>query len=541
MQLPDSLLKEFAHTTNDETPKTSERVLYGQVVVSNDIPYVVLDGSSVLTPIVTTVEVHQGDRVTVIIKDHSAIITGNLSVPAITRAGETYTRLTEDGVIVGQFDEHDEPTGLYTLTKPTGYAIYDADGNLLNEIDDDSFDIYADIPTNPRDSAVPYTTRKKVASFGKKTVIGSEDRSHFVFENYGMFVYDISGNKYIDLSELGADSAGLIVCREVFHGHSTGPATIYPYVYTVNHNVASNYEPIVKIDDVLTTAYTRSGRSFIFDTEPLTSSIIEIVYGTNDTITAYTFGTRASGIAKGEHSLCIGSNNAASGRHSVAVGDDNVSQGYGAVTYGKGLIANRKNQVVLGQYNKTQTGPDWDDGNEGSVTNEQEDVTGEDGLPSYYQIVLGNGLDEDRRSNALVGDWDGNIQAAGQLYSTPKALTLSRINNSYVDATSFARLTAYLIGNLIVIRFNLQLTTAMPQSSDWVAIGNVITANPDLTGLLQTAMVTVPSTGNGAVVSINITTNGTIQLFNNSSAAATGLLRASITLVCAKKYNLGGS
>lgn len=82
MALSSDLISQFVKVTNDETKKKTETTLYGTVVKNGDSINVQLDGSNVLTPVSTTTNVKDGERVTVMIKDHTAIITGNMSSPA---------------------------------------------------------------------------------------------------------------------------------------------------------------------------------------------------------------------------------------------------------------------------------------------------------------------------------------------------------------------------------------------------------------------------------------------------------------------------
>lgn len=124
MELSHTLLRDFAAITNDEKAAPGkEKTIYGTIVEQSGAVYVQLDGSDILTPAITVVEAKNGDRVTVIIKDHTAIVTGNLSAPAITRVGDTYTRMTEAGVVVGRFDEDDVPEDAYTLVAPDGFYV----------------------------------------------------------------------------------------------------------------------------------------------------------------------------------------------------------------------------------------------------------------------------------------------------------------------------------------------------------------------------------------------------------------------------------
>lgn len=100
MALSSDLISQFVKVTKDETKKKTETTLYGTVVKNDDSINVQLDGSSVLTPVSTTTNVKDGERVTVLIKDHTAIITGNVSSPS-ARTGEV-----EDlSKRVNEFDE----------------------------------------------------------------------------------------------------------------------------------------------------------------------------------------------------------------------------------------------------------------------------------------------------------------------------------------------------------------------------------------------------------------------------------------------------
>lgn len=81
MILPSNLISDFVKATKDKQVQPRESVLYG--TIQYDTGYVKLDGSTVLTPIENkAVIAKEGDRVTVTIKDHKAIVTGNIASPA---------------------------------------------------------------------------------------------------------------------------------------------------------------------------------------------------------------------------------------------------------------------------------------------------------------------------------------------------------------------------------------------------------------------------------------------------------------------------
>lgn len=85
MDLNSILVSEFAKITNDNKETVNEgATVYGTYRVDGDGAYVQIDGSDTRTPVTTTSEARNGDRVTVLIKNHRAIITGNLTDPSTT-------------------------------------------------------------------------------------------------------------------------------------------------------------------------------------------------------------------------------------------------------------------------------------------------------------------------------------------------------------------------------------------------------------------------------------------------------------------------
>ena len=85
MALSYDLISEFVKVTNDRPEKNTETTVYGTIKITDGKTYVQIDGSTVATPVSTTTDVKDGDRVTVLLKDHSAVVTGNLSAPSATK------------------------------------------------------------------------------------------------------------------------------------------------------------------------------------------------------------------------------------------------------------------------------------------------------------------------------------------------------------------------------------------------------------------------------------------------------------------------
>lgn len=82
MELSNDLISQFAKITKDEVKRESVTTVYGTVKEQNNHKYVQIDGSSTLTPVSTTADIKNNERVIVQIKEHSAIIVGNLTSPS---------------------------------------------------------------------------------------------------------------------------------------------------------------------------------------------------------------------------------------------------------------------------------------------------------------------------------------------------------------------------------------------------------------------------------------------------------------------------
>lgn len=89
MVLPNDLVSQFVKATNDSKRQKEETIVFGTTVEHDGRTYVRLDGSELLTPVSTTAKTKPDERVTVLIKNHTATITGNVSSPA-ARTGDVY-------------------------------------------------------------------------------------------------------------------------------------------------------------------------------------------------------------------------------------------------------------------------------------------------------------------------------------------------------------------------------------------------------------------------------------------------------------------
>ena len=99
MSLSSELIDQLVKVTQNTEPRDKDNTAYGTVVIMGSKKYVKIDGSDLMTPVSSTVAVENGDRVIVIIKSHSATITGNTSSPAASDK-----KVTELGTKISDFE-----------------------------------------------------------------------------------------------------------------------------------------------------------------------------------------------------------------------------------------------------------------------------------------------------------------------------------------------------------------------------------------------------------------------------------------------------
>lgn len=104
----------------------------------------------------------------------------------------------------------------------------------------------------------------------------------------------------------------------------------------------------------------------------------------NGSNTGEIFNDYTNNIASGDKSHSEGSETTSSGDYSHAEGLNTVASGKASHSSGQGTYASGNCQTSIGRFNVK------DDKNE-------------------YGLIIGNGTDDEHRSNAFAVDWDGNI------------------------------------------------------------------------------------------------------------------------------------
>ena len=125
MGLSDNLLSQFAKLTVGDKKTRSESIVMGTVKEYADSKYVQIDGSELLTPVSSTTDAVEGDRVTILIKDHTATITGNITSPSARLEhvkqieADVGTLVAENVIITGKLTAYEAEIGKLTANDVT--------------------------------------------------------------------------------------------------------------------------------------------------------------------------------------------------------------------------------------------------------------------------------------------------------------------------------------------------------------------------------------------------------------------------------------
>lgn len=123
MGLSNKTVSQFVKITNDNTSQKQNGKLYGTAVIYDNEQYVQIDGSDLLTPADSTVHIKNGERVTVSIDKHTALIDGN--VTDVSASNQQVINLEEDlvkfrvdaeGMFLDIRDEMDDKFANYEFT-----------------------------------------------------------------------------------------------------------------------------------------------------------------------------------------------------------------------------------------------------------------------------------------------------------------------------------------------------------------------------------------------------------------------------------------
>lgn len=180
--------------------------------------------------------------------------------------------------------------------------------------------------------------------------------------------------------------------------------------------------------------------------------------------------------------------------------------------------------VIVGNNNTSlDVGWNWDNRDGALLALRSVDYT--TGNEGAFSLIARDGT----QSVSLSGNPNGTLTWAGKFIQTPVKLATEYKTNNYVSKTNFDRITAYKVGNLVVVHGNLSLG-----GSNYLIGGQSIEIGTikNMGTVLQTAMQSVPLHGYNYIVNISIAADGKITLYNyGSTLTSNPWIRFNCTLV----------
>ena len=404
--------------------------------------------------------------------------------------------------------------GLWVLPAATGYKVLIATGQGQT---------YREAGTYIIDGS-----GNTVARFGQTAQIGGSSTGYTLIDSDGMEIY----RGTVKLANIGYGSTNreTSTSSEPFYTLGDRSISLLTYsateTYRIGEKVSYNNEAYVCIYPITTAeSWTRAHWLKIADVRIGAYSMAE-GYGT----AAVRMSDHAEGryaFAQGPYSHAEGyytvagtesSDTAlaahAEGSHTAALEQDAHSEGNGAVALGIASHAQNADTIAAGIAQTALGRCNVKDTNE------------------KYAVIVGNGTSPSARSNALTIDWSGNVKAAGHVSGKLEELTITRVNNSYCNATSIGRLYACRKNGFLYLRGNLELSANVPTGTSETTVATI-------SGWIAVASDyhTVAGQSGGGVLGLYVTYDGNLRIYNTSGAAATGFHRFSVVVPVHPNYD----
>lgn len=415
MKLSNNLVRQFTKAVNGGKKTTADSSLVmGTVEKSGDKTYVKIDGSDSRTPVASTTDVLDGERVTVVIKNHEAFIIGNFTSPsarskdvkkaynAAIAAGKVatdYITQDKDGMTVGnkQYNRNVRIT-------PNEVAIRNGDTDLARFAETlIELGLSTDFVLQIVNNAIRF--------------VGSDGSAAIAHIGYGECnarnpEYDLDGDvtgipEYIILSRpyytLGSRSSD-----------NTQTSDIGEWSIGAGENVLAS-----GVDSVAVGCNTKATGPCAYAEGLESEATGECAHAEGN----YCKATALSAHAEGNVTE-------ANGPYSHAEGLETHAHGGASHTGGVGTIAKGYAQTVIGTYNAVN---------------------------DTYLLIIGNGLDNESRQNALEVWADGSLNSAGSVRATENFVANS--NNKGV----FLRYTDNTLVNALLMNTSNELTLGYGQ------------------------------------------------------------------------------
>ena len=240
MGLSNDLISQFVKATNDTKKEKTEKTVYGKIVDDNGSLKVRLDGADekVLTPIITTSNVKAGDRVIVLIKNHSATVIGNTSSPSTTVSDVEgiNNKITEFETAIGGKVDTDELNAqsarIDSLNSQVVIAQKDllaAQGNI-ETLQTDTSEVKEKVAANSADIEALKTTKLDVSVAATTyATITNLEAANATISNLQSDYSDFKTlvNNKITVNRIYSSAANMVVTADGIFGRSTSSSERY--------------------------------------------------------------------------------------------------------------------------------------------------------------------------------------------------------------------------------------------------------------------------------------------------------------------------
>lgn len=372
--------------------------------IEDDIAWVHIAGGDDETPVKLTIDAHEGDTVQVRLSGGNAFLVGNQTAPPTddTTAVQAHEVATEATVKAEQAQADIDEQKETFWHDDSGAHILGSKSGYRNDLRSDGMHI------------VEVSTGNEVATFtASEAQIGKTSKTHATIGE-GFFKLSRYSGDFFYVGEISNAQVSDVYIGNGVQTHFTAiSATVLEITNVTVDGVDASW--------VVIPSPKPWGVSSTIEISPAPAdgSIIRIIYTLARNAYFKSFGNRKQNSAVGAYSIAEGLDVEASGAYSKA--------------FGLGTIASGNQQVAIGRYNE------------------------EDALEER-PFIIGNGTDDDERSNAFAVKWDGTVETAkGTLTAQSSTTTWQSMTASGATKTAGG---FYEEGKHVYVSIQCSLTSA---------------------------------------------------------------------------------
>ena len=260
-----------------------------------------------------------------------------------------------------------------------------------------------------KDGLEIFRAGESVAKYGETTRIGNEEQAHILLDPAKATMSGIDGNEVLSYGSANDPDTALAEVTESGYAVSVyNPLEQASYYGMITGCLIENVVSFKRNGTEITPQTISGGGNIVYNAQIVSGDYLEVVYQTAEIVPFFAMGSGSE--ATGQNSAAFGDHAKARRRSAFAAGlyvtaDGSSAHAEGANTSASGVSSHAEGALTQAKGDRSHAQ------NRGTIANGADQTAlGRHNVPDQVSaVIVGNGGDDNNRSNALTIDWNGNV------------------------------------------------------------------------------------------------------------------------------------